>query len=67
VRFALTTDPERFAHAASALLESRIECNVLSTVLADVLEGVHAPTGPRFAYGLDTAGATRFAALRTPP
>jgi hypothetical protein len=40
VRFVLTRDPELFAHESGSLLESRIEYNVLATVLRDVLDRV---------------------------
>ncbi len=67
MRFVLTRDAQQFAARASAFLALRIERNLLATVLATVLDGVHAVVTPLFAYGLDDRAQVRFAALRTPP
>ena len=67
MRFVLTRDPTEFAARTERLLSERIECNVLATVLMEVLDGVHADSSALFAYGLDDRDEIRFAALRTPP
>jgi uncharacterized protein len=67
VRFVVMRDAEEFARYATGLLEARIECNLLCTVLANVLEADYPDAKPVFAYGSDGHGEVRFAALRTPP
>lgn len=67
MRFVLTRDPAEFAARTERLLAARLECNVLATVLMNVLDGVHADSGALFAYGLGDGDEVRFAALRTPP
>jgi predicted GNAT family acetyltransferase len=67
VRFVLTRDPAEFAARTERLLAARLECNVLATVLINVLDGVHADSGALFAYGLTDDDEVQFAALRTPP
>jgi GNAT superfamily N-acetyltransferase len=67
VRFVLTRDPVEFAARTERLLSARIECNVLATVLMNVLDGGHSDSSAAFAYGLGDGDAVRFAALRTPP
>ena len=67
MRFVLTRDPAEFAARTERLLSARLECNVLATVLMNVLDGLHADPGPLFAYGLADDGEVRFAAMRTPP
>jgi RimJ/RimL family protein N-acetyltransferase len=67
VRFVLTSDARDFAARAGPFLERRLECNVLATVLLNVLDGFRAQTAPRFAYGLGDDGEVEFAAMRTPP
>ncbi len=67
MQFVLTRDVRAFAGRVSAFLESRIEYNLLATVLATVLDGIHAVVSPLFAYGSDERDRVQFAALRTPP
>jgi RimJ/RimL family protein N-acetyltransferase len=67
VRYVLTRDPEEFAARTERLLSARLECNVLATVLMNVLEGTHRDHPPIFALGLTEQDEVSFAALRTPP
>jgi RimJ/RimL family protein N-acetyltransferase len=69
VRFVVTRDPTEFAERTERLLLERIECNVLATVLMNVLDGVHADSRATLAYGVGDGDGdeVRFAALRTPP
>lgn len=67
VEILLTADPHDFAAHASGFLADRPERNVAATVLASIISGRYAGSGPRFAYGRSPSGQTRFAALRTPP
>lgn len=62
----LTRDPGEFAQATRALFDSRVECNLMATVLAGVLAGRYASGAPLFAYG-PADGEVTWAALRTPP
>jgi GNAT superfamily N-acetyltransferase len=66
VSLVLTRDAEQFAAATRPLLAKRIECNVIATVLINILDGVHRDPPPLFAYGLEQT-CVRFAAMRTPP
>jgi predicted GNAT family acetyltransferase len=68
LRFDLTRDVEEFASRAEAFLASRIERNVIATVLINIRSG-HPAAGanPLFAAGIDSRGELRAAALRTPP
>lgn len=67
VHFVLTRDPNEFASRTERFLAGRIECNVLATVLLNVLDGVHPASSAVFAYGLGDGDEVVFAALRTPP
>jgi len=67
VRFVVTRDPKEFAERAERFLAARVECNVLATILLNVLDGVYADASPVFAYGLGDGDEVVFAALRTPP
>jgi GNAT superfamily N-acetyltransferase len=67
VRYVLTRDADEFAKRTERLLSERLECNVLATVLTDVLAGSYRDDRPLFAYGLGEGDQVRFAALRTPP
>jgi GNAT superfamily N-acetyltransferase len=67
VQFVLTHDPNEFAGRTERFLAGRIECNVLATVLLNVLDRVYADSSPVFAYGLGNRDDVVFAALRTPP
>lgn len=67
VRFVLTRDPNEFASRTETFLAARIECNVLATVLLNVLDGVHASSSAVFCYGAGDGDEVAFAALRTPP
>lgn len=63
----LTRDPREFAARAQTFLSERIECNVLATVLMNVLDGGHTAARPLFACGVGESGEVSYAALRTPP
>ncbi len=65
--FVLTADAAEFRDRAWTFLESRIEYNVLATVLMDVFDGHHGGVRSLFGYSLDPGGAVSAAALRTPP
>jgi RimJ/RimL family protein N-acetyltransferase len=69
LRFVLSRDAEEFAARTERLLSSRIECNVLATVLMSVLNGPHREPPPLFLYGLADRerDEVSFAAMRTPP
>ena len=70
MRFVLTSDPAEFAARTRRLLSERIECNVLATVLMNVLDGTREDSSSAvFAYGLDDArrGPVRGAANATVP
>ncbi|HEY1517369.1 MAG TPA: GNAT family N-acetyltransferase [Solirubrobacteraceae bacterium] len=67
VRFILTRDPSEFGARTEHFLAGRIECNVLATVLLNVLDGVYPDSSALFGYGLDDGDEVVFAALRTPP
>jgi RimJ/RimL family protein N-acetyltransferase len=67
VHFALTRDADEFARRAEPLLSSRLECNVLATVLMSVRGGPHRDTPPFFALGVEDGDQVAFAAMRTPP
>ncbi len=67
MRFVLTRDPAEFAARTERLLVAHIECNVLATVLINVLDRVYRDAGPVFSYGLADDDEVRFAAMRTPP
>jgi predicted GNAT family acetyltransferase len=62
----MTESADEFAARAGALLESRVEHNILATVLASVRRGRSGPR-PAFAYVESDAGIVVAAALRTPP
>jgi predicted GNAT family acetyltransferase len=63
----LTTDADEFARRTQDFLTERLERNVLATVLLGILDGAYGGRRPRFAYGVDSGGHVRLAALRTPP
>jgi uncharacterized protein len=67
MRFVLIRDPEEFAARTERLLQARLECNVLATVLLTVLEGAHRDPPPAFVIGLSPDDEVSFAAMRTPP
>jgi predicted GNAT family acetyltransferase len=68
LRFVLTQDADEFASRTQPLLAARIECNMLATVLMQVLRGRRADSATVFAYGVaDRSGDVAFAAMRTPP
>jgi predicted GNAT family acetyltransferase len=67
MRFVLTRDPAEFAARTERLLSEQIECNVLATVLMNVLDGVYADSAAVLAYGVADGDEVQFAALRTPP
>jgi GNAT superfamily N-acetyltransferase len=63
----LTRDAAAFADRAWEFLQTRVECNILATVLTAVRAGTLAGRGELFACVLDGHGRVRGAALRTPP
>lgn len=63
----LTSDPEEFQTQTRALLESRLEGNVMATVLIGVLAGRYRERGAHLGYWRDASGTVTAAALRTPP
>src|SRR5947209_19483261 len=70
VAIVVTRDVDAFAASARHLLESRLECNLLATVLMAVREGQAAAGEVVFAYDDDGRGsdsAPGLAALRVPP
>lgn len=67
MRFLLTRDAQEFATRTERLLSASLECNVLATVLMNVLEGSRRDPPPIFAIGSTEPDEVSFAALRTPP
>jgi GNAT superfamily N-acetyltransferase len=67
MRFVLTRDATEFAARTERLLAAHIECNVLATVLINVLDGVYRDAGTLFSYGVADDHEVQFAAMRTPP
>jgi len=67
MRFVLTRDATEFAARTERLLAAHIECNVLATVLINVLDGVYRDAGTLFSYGVAGDHEVQFAAMRTPP
>jgi len=67
MRFVLTRDAYEFAARTERLLTAHIECNVLATVLINVLDGVYRNSATLFSYGAAEDDEVRFAAMRTPP
>ena len=65
--FVFTKDAAEFRRHAWALVEGRLEYNVIATILIAVLDRRYEDVQPQFAYRLDDAGAVDAAALRTPP
>jgi predicted GNAT family acetyltransferase len=66
MQFVLTRDAEEFRARTERLLSARLECNVVATVLMNVLDRMHADA--LFVYGLaESTQEVAFAALRTPP
>jgi GNAT superfamily N-acetyltransferase len=63
----LTDDAAAFADRAGDFLQTRVECNILATVLTAVRAGTFAGRGELFACVLDGSGHVCGAALRTPP
>lgn len=63
----LTRDAAAFDDRAGDFLQSRVECNILATVLTAVRAGPPPRGGELFACVLDGFGRVRGAALRTPP
>lgn len=64
MRFLLARDPAEFQARTEQLLSERIECNLLATVLMNVVDGTRSAV---LVYGLDEGEQARYAALRTPP
>lgn len=65
VRFVLTNDPEQFSSRAWPFIEPKLDCNVMATVLQNVLEGHY--DSAMFALGLTPGDEVAFVAIRTPP
>jgi predicted GNAT family acetyltransferase len=65
MEFAFTRDHAEFARSALPLLESRIEWNLLATVLTGMLDAVPGSPGPVLAAGVER-GAVTFVAMRSP-
>src|SRR5581483_8535121 len=63
----LTRDPDDFARHVAPLLEHRLDCNVMATVLARIRDSRSSGGPPLFAYASDADERPRLAALRTPP
>jgi predicted GNAT family acetyltransferase len=63
----LTRDPSELAARAGGFLASRIECNLLATVLMNVVNRASADRTALFAYGLDGHRDVVSVALRVPP
>ncbi len=60
MRFVVDADVRGFARRVGPFLESRIECNVMSTVLLAVLEGRYAHPAPVLAWGVADGGVVGF-------
>jgi uncharacterized protein len=67
MEFAVGHDPREFDERAGPLLRSRVENNVLATILLALLDGRYSEHRPVFASVLDADGEVVAAALRTPP
>ncbi len=67
MRFVLTRDASEFGARSERLFLQRIECNVIATVLMNLLDGAHSDSSSLFANGMTEDGEVRFAALHTPP
>ena len=67
MRFVFTSEPNEFARQAGPFIEPRLECNVMATVVGNVLDGVYDGAESVFAVGLSARDQVTFAALRTPP
>ncbi len=65
--FRLTRDIDRFDAIVAPFLAQRIECNVMATVLMNLIDGAERATGPLFAWAADAGGRVQAAALRVPP
>jgi hypothetical protein len=63
----LTRDAAAFDDRAGDFLQSKVECNILATVLTAVRAGTLTGREELFACVLDDSGRVRGAALRTPP
>ena len=67
MQFILTRDVDRFSGRAGRLICSRLECNILATVLMDVRDGRYDQSPSLFAYAVEAGGDVVWAGLRTPP
>ncbi len=63
----VTRDVAHFAERARPFLETSLECNLLATILASVLDGLHPAGQALYAYRVDDDEVVGCAALRTPP
>jgi uncharacterized protein len=63
----VTGDGGEFSQRAGQFLHARVERNILSTVLNDVLSGHYDEPAPLFAYATGDREQVVAAALRTPP
>lgn len=67
MKIVLTREAAEFGRRARPVLEGSLECNLLATILASILDGDYTADEAVFAYGEDDAGAARSVALQTPP
>jgi predicted GNAT family acetyltransferase len=65
--FLLTRDAEKFAAAVGPLIEHRLECNVLATVLGGVRQHHHPASEALFSYRVGPDGQPTAAVMRVPP
>jgi len=65
--FVLTRDPEEFMARAGSLVMSRLECNVMATVLVNLREGAFGEGKALFGYSLAPDGNPVGAAMRVMP
>jgi GNAT superfamily N-acetyltransferase len=67
VDLVFTHDVEKFAAEAEPLLEARLDCNVMATVVLSLRAGQLGEVAPLFALVRGADGAPVGAAIRTPP
>ncbi len=65
--FTLTRDVHEFAMRTQGFLHERIDCNVMSTLLGNAVDGVFTASLPLFAYRVNLADEVDAAAMRIPP
>ncbi|HEY6398403.1 MAG TPA: GNAT family N-acetyltransferase [Solirubrobacteraceae bacterium] len=67
VHVVVTRDAPEFAARAGSFLQARMELNLLSTILGDVLSGHYQEDTPLFAYAISGSEEVVAVAVRTPP